>query len=124
MCQELFGLSDLQLLRVQACALLTCAGVHAAGQRTLLQRYLDRALTGAKQAASRGRAALRLWTSLVPRPAGWHHLKHGSLAARAKKDDKKSLADLIRASCHVRRRPPAVRVLCALAAAMTGTYER
>ncbi|EFN53717.1 expressed protein [Chlorella variabilis] len=29
----------------------------------------------------------------------WHQLKHGSLAARAKRDDKKSLGDLIRASC-------------------------
>ena len=34
--------------------------------------------------------------------AGWHQLKHGTLAARAKKDDKRSLGELIRASCKVR----------------------
>lgn len=75
MCQELLDLSDQQLAFMQAGALLCTATVMALGLRTLLQRYLDRALTG------------------------WHQLKHGSLAARAKRDDKKSLGDLIRASC-------------------------
>ena len=46
MCQELFQLSDPQLVVVQAGALLATAAVMAANQRTLLQRYLDRALAG------------------------------------------------------------------------------
>ena len=48
MCQELFQLSDPQLVAVQAAALLVTAAVMAANQRTLLQRYLDRALAGKK----------------------------------------------------------------------------
>lgn len=46
MCQELFQLPQSQLLVVQAGALLATALVMAANQRTLLQRYLDRALAG------------------------------------------------------------------------------
>ena len=46
MCQELFRLSDPQLVAAQAAALLVTAAVMAANQRTLLQRYLDRALAG------------------------------------------------------------------------------
>lgn len=75
MFQELFGLSEAQLVLLQAAALLLIAVVMAANLRTLLQRYLDKALTG------------------------WHQLKHGSLVARAKKDDKKTLGELIRATC-------------------------
>lgn len=46
MCQELLDLSDQQLAFMQAGALLCTATVMALGLRTLLQRYLDRALTG------------------------------------------------------------------------------
>jgi hypothetical protein len=44
MVQELFLIEDQQLVHLQAGALLACAAVAAAGLRTLLQRYLDRAL--------------------------------------------------------------------------------
>ena len=44
--QELLGLSEQQLALVQAVALLVTAATMATNLRTLLQRYLDRGLTG------------------------------------------------------------------------------
>ena len=46
MSQELLGLSEQQLALAQAAALLATAAAMAANLRTLLQRYLDRGLTG------------------------------------------------------------------------------
>ncbi len=46
MLQELLQLSDQTLVLVQTGALLLTAAAMAANQRTLLQRYLDRGLTG------------------------------------------------------------------------------
>ncbi len=43
---ELLGLSEQRLALVQSLALLATAAVMAANVRTLLQRYLDRGLTG------------------------------------------------------------------------------
>lgn len=48
MSQELLGLSDAALARTQAVALLATAAAMAANLRTLLQRYLDRGLTGGR----------------------------------------------------------------------------
>ena len=44
--QELLGLSEQQLALAQALALLLTAAAMATNLRTLLQRYLDRGLTG------------------------------------------------------------------------------
>ncbi|KAL4419700.1 hypothetical protein ABPG75_006798 [Micractinium tetrahymenae] len=77
MLQELLQLPDRTLSVVQAGALLLTAAAMGANQRTLLQRYLDRALTG------------------------WHQLKHGSRAARGTKDEKRTLGDVIRVHCQV-----------------------
>ena len=49
MFQELFDLPDGVLVLVQAAALLTTAAAMAANLRPLLQRYLDRGLTGTPQ---------------------------------------------------------------------------
>lgn len=46
MSQELLGLSEQQLALAQAGALLATAAAMASNLRTLLQRYLDRGLTG------------------------------------------------------------------------------
>ncbi|PRW33554.1 hypothetical protein C2E21_7717 [Chlorella sorokiniana] len=73
--QELLGLSEQQLALVQALALLATAAAIIANARTLLQRYLDRGLTG------------------------WHQLKHGSKAARGNREQKQSLGELIRLHC-------------------------
>lgn len=120
MLQELLQLADRTLLLVQAGALLLTAAAMAANQRTLLQRYLDRGLTGTAGGAQglpglRCRM-LRCWppvlsaclpACLLRRPAGfaacagWHQLKHGSRAARGTKDEKRTLGDVIRMHCQV-----------------------
>ena len=46
LCQDLGHLSEAQLVALQAGALLACGAVMAGNLRTLLQRYLDKALTG------------------------------------------------------------------------------
>lgn len=77
MLQELLQLPDRTLLLVQTGALLLTAAAMAGNLRTLLQRYLDRGLTG------------------------WHQLKHGSRAARGTRDEKRTLGDVIRVHCQV-----------------------
>lgn len=57
--QELLGLSEQQLALAQALALLLTAAAMATNLRTLLQRYLDRGLTGGWQWA----AGQVLWLS-------------------------------------------------------------
>lgn len=127
MCQELLGLSEQQLALVQALALLATAAVMAANVRTLLQRYLDRGLTGGWTTAgcgvvgkqghmcSRGVALLPAGCHYCirssPRLAaiGWHQLKHGSKAARGNREQKQSLGELIRLHCQVGGAPVAAR---------------
>lgn len=67
MVQEPLGLSDRQLALAQAGALLATAAVQAGNLRTLLQRYLDRGLTGGWVGwgeGCRGREGCRRWQSL------------------------------------------------------------
>lgn len=64
--QELLELSDEQLALAQAGALLATALAMAANLRTLLQRYLDRGLTGGAGAAA---PPPTLHSSCLPSPA-------------------------------------------------------
>jgi hypothetical protein len=66
MSQELIGLSDQQLTYAQAGALLATAVISAAGLRTLLQRYLDRALTSMVAGVSWRLACLCIRPPLCP----------------------------------------------------------
>ena len=137
--QELLGLSEQQLALVQALALLATAAVMAANVRTLLQRYLDRGLTGGWTTAGcgvvgkRGHMCSRAVALLPagchycirssPRLAaiGWHQLKHGSKAARGNREQKQSLGELIRLHCQVGGCTSGGTLTCTIAMHSPGT---